>query len=97
MMEEGGSEGAGSSGTVTQRPPPPPSPLTGCYLLIVVGEPHSDRHKELILQQLAQGKFLDNILAFFLERGWGSPSMKKPLSITGREKTLFLFIQFFIR
>lgn len=40
-----------------QRPAPPPSPLTGCYLLIVVGEPHSDRHKEIILQKIAKGKF----------------------------------------
>lgn len=42
--------------TSQKRPPPPPSPLTGCYLLIVVGEPHSDKHKEIILQKIATGK-----------------------------------------
>ncbi|CAH0553673.1 unnamed protein product [Brassicogethes aeneus] len=34
--------------------PPPPSPLTGCYLLIVVGEPHSAEHKDIILQRVAK-------------------------------------------
>lgn len=34
----------------------PPSPLTGCYLLIVLGEPHSDEHKDVILQRLIKGK-----------------------------------------
>ncbi|XP_041674745.1 microtubule-associated protein futsch isoform X2 [Drosophila eugracilis] len=33
----------------------PPSPLTGCYLLIVLGEPHSDEHKDNILQHLLKG------------------------------------------
>lgn len=36
--------------------PPPPSPLTGCYLLIVIGEPHSQEHKNIILQRIAKGK-----------------------------------------
>jgi hypothetical protein len=35
--------------------PPPPSPLTGCYLLIVVGEPHCNEHKDIILQRVAKG------------------------------------------
>lgn len=35
----------------------PPSPLTGCYLLIVVGEPHSQEHKDIILQKLFKGTF----------------------------------------
>ncbi|KAK9694978.1 hypothetical protein QE152_g33180 [Popillia japonica] len=35
--------------------PPPPSPLTGCYLLIVIGEPHSQEHKNIILQRIAKG------------------------------------------
>lgn len=35
----------------------PPSPLTGCYLLIIVGEPHSDGHKDIILQRLLKGMF----------------------------------------
>lgn len=34
----------------------PPSPLTGCYLLIILGEPHSDEHKDVILQRLIKGK-----------------------------------------
>lgn len=34
----------------------PPSPLTGCYLLIVMGEPHSEEHKDNILQHLLKGK-----------------------------------------
>ncbi|KAL1513815.1 hypothetical protein ABEB36_003170 [Hypothenemus hampei] len=41
-----------------QQPPPPPqvpSPLTGCYLLVVVGEPHSQDHKEIILQKISKG------------------------------------------
>ncbi|XP_030756880.1 microtubule-associated protein futsch [Sitophilus oryzae] len=35
--------------------PPPPSPLTGCYLLVVVGEPHTEEHKDIILQRIAKG------------------------------------------
>merc|ERR1712110_1244123 len=31
------------------------SPLSGAYLLIVVGEPFSEEHKKLILQKLQQG------------------------------------------
>ena len=34
----------------------PPSPLTGCYLLIIIGEPHSQEHKDIILQRLIKGK-----------------------------------------
>lgn len=33
----------------------PPSPLTGCYLMIVIGEPYSDEHKDIILQRLLKG------------------------------------------
>lgn len=33
----------------------PPSPLTGCYLLIVLGDPHSEDHKNSILQYLLKG------------------------------------------
>lgn len=36
---------------------PPPSPLTGCYLLIIVGEPHSQEHKDVILQRLVKGNY----------------------------------------
>lgn len=35
----------------------PPSPLTGCYLLIVIGEPHTSEHKDIILQRLVKGTF----------------------------------------
>lgn len=38
----------------------PPSPLTGCYLLIVIGEPYSQEHKDIILQKLLKGKFRIN-------------------------------------
>lgn len=34
----------------------PPSPLTGCYLLIVIGEPYSHEHKDIIIQKLLKGK-----------------------------------------
>lgn len=34
----------------------PPSPLTGCYLLIVISEPYSQDHKDIILQKLLKGK-----------------------------------------
>lgn len=47
------------SGPSQRRPPPPPSPLTGCYLLIIIGEPHSERHKEIILQKISKGKPAD--------------------------------------
>ena len=39
-----------------QQVPPQLSPLSGAYLLIVVGEPFSEEHKKLILQKLQQGK-----------------------------------------
>lgn len=35
----------------------PPSPLTGCYILIILGEPHSQEHKDIILQRLLKGNF----------------------------------------
>merc|ERR1711970_479178 len=35
--------------------PPQLSPLSGAYLLIVVGEPFSEEHKKLILQKIQQG------------------------------------------
>lgn len=34
----------------------PPSPLTGCYLLIIIGEPNSAEHKDIILQRLIKGE-----------------------------------------
>ena len=36
------------------------SPLSGAYLLIVVGEPFSEEHKKLILNKLQQGKTEDH-------------------------------------
>lgn len=42
----------------------PPSPLTGCYLLIVIGEPYSVDHKDIILQKLLKGKFIKNYSDF---------------------------------
>merc|ERR1712198_143980 len=35
--------------------PPQLSPLSGAYLLVVVGEPFSEEHKQLILQKIQQG------------------------------------------
>merc|ERR1711909_261081 len=37
--------------------PPQLSPLSGAYLLIVVGEPFSEEHKKLILQKIQQGLY----------------------------------------
>lgn len=57
---DGGGTGESAAQLDTQQapgaPPPPPSPLSGCYLLIVVGEPHSPEHKEIILQRIAKGR-----------------------------------------
>lgn len=39
----------------------PPSPLTGCYLLIILGEPHSREHKDIILQRLLKGNSISNL------------------------------------
>jgi hypothetical protein len=39
-------------------PPPAPSPLSGGYLLIVIGEPHCEEHTQLILQRLAKGTLI---------------------------------------
>merc|ERR1711913_144320 len=41
--------------------PPQLSPLSGAYLLIVVGEPFSEEHKKLILQKIQQGLHTWNI------------------------------------
>jgi hypothetical protein len=47
--------GACSDGPTSLVGAGPPSPLTGCYLLIVVGEPHTAEHKDMILQRLIKG------------------------------------------
>lgn len=52
------SDTVGVNGDAARQIPPPPSPVTGCYLLIVVGEPHSDEHKDIILQRIAKGLLL---------------------------------------
>jgi hypothetical protein len=39
----------------------PPSPLTGCYLLIVVGEPFSIEHKDIIIQRILKGELSTKI------------------------------------
>ncbi|XP_032685618.1 microtubule-associated protein futsch isoform X2 [Odontomachus brunneus] len=41
--------------TQQQQQHPPPSPLSGCYLLVVLPEPHTAQHKDLILNRLAKG------------------------------------------
>jgi len=47
------------SSTVQQQHPPP-SPLSGCYLLVVLPEPHTAQHKDLILNRLAKGKSVND-------------------------------------
>jgi hypothetical protein len=46
------------SSAAVEAPPTggPPSPLSGAYLLVVVGEPHTEEDKEVILKKIAQGK-----------------------------------------
>ncbi|GJQ80142.1 futsch [Trypoxylus dichotomus] len=61
--------------------PPPPSPLTGCYLLIVIGEPHSQEHKNIVLQRIAKGK---------LPRYITKRRVKIRLSFTGNSENLDL-------
>ncbi|KAJ2938458.1 hypothetical protein O0L34_g12897 [Tuta absoluta] len=51
-----------SLGTEVSASVPPPSPLTGCYLLAVIGEPHTHEHKEIILQRLVKGTSISSRL-----------------------------------
>ncbi|CAD1480770.1 unnamed protein product, partial [Heterotrigona itama] len=51
----------------SQQQHPPPSPLSGCYLLVVLPEPHTAQHKDLILNRLAKGK-RDLIKALIIEK-----------------------------
>lgn len=46
----------------------PPSPLTGCYLLIILGEPHSQEHKDIILQRLLKGNFPLFVMTSFVRK-----------------------------
>lgn len=59
--ETTGQETTTDNNKTTNDAPPnyePPSPLTGCYLLIIVGEPHSPEHKDIILQRLLKGNWI---------------------------------------
>lgn len=57
--------GTGSPAQQTPgAPPPAPSPLSGCYLLIVIGEPHSPEHKDIILQRIAKGRANDSNVGY---------------------------------
>lgn len=44
-----------------QQQHPPPSPLSGCYVLVVLPEPHTAQHKDLILNRLAKGELFSQI------------------------------------
>lgn len=57
-IEENGGQNGDTDGPSSLVGMGPPSPLTGCYLLIILGEPHSAEHKDIILQRLVKGKFL---------------------------------------
>merc|ERR1739838_594879 len=46
---------------MVETAPPQLSPLSGAYLLIVVGEPFSEEHKKLILQKIQQGLLTWNV------------------------------------
>ncbi|KAL0131968.1 hypothetical protein PUN28_000025 [Cardiocondyla obscurior] len=60
-VEQTASPSTPIAGTAVQQQPqqphqhPPPSPLSGCYLLVVLPEPHTAQHKDLILNRLAKG------------------------------------------
>ena len=62
MAADGGQLGAfeaATTGSLSETNPlanaGPPSPLTGCYLLIIIGEPHSEEALRVIVEQLKQG------------------------------------------
>lgn len=63
-----------SLGTEVSASVPPPSPLTGCYLLAVIGEPHTDEHKEIILQRLVKGKSRSNVTVTAVRSPRGIPT-----------------------
>ena len=48
--------GQGQGGDALQQSHPALSPLSGAYLLVIVGEPFSDDHKKLILDKIHQGR-----------------------------------------
>lgn len=55
-IEENGGQNGDTDGPSSLIGMGPPSPLTGSYLLIILGEPHSAEHKDIILQKLVKGK-----------------------------------------
>lgn len=54
-IEENGGHNGEMDGPSSLIGAGPPSPLTGCYLLIILGEPHSPEHKDIIVQKLLKG------------------------------------------
>ncbi|XP_052868777.1 microtubule-associated protein futsch [Anopheles cruzii] len=66
-IDLGGGGGAGSDGPPSILGVGPPSPLTGCYLLIIIGEPHSQDHKDIILQRLIKGFLSWNVGDFHVD------------------------------
>lgn len=81
----------------SQQQHPPPSPLSGCYLLVVLPEPHTAQHKDLILNRLAKGK--SNFLIGIVYRLFFAIQRKKTIHRNnflrnlkkGLEKLEFLF------
>ena len=54
------------------------SPLSGGYLLIILAEPHSQEHKQILLQRLAKGRkknifFLLHCCVYWLSYGGSEP------------------------
>ena len=58
------------SNTGSSLQAPQLSPLSGAYLLIVVGEPFSEEHKKLILNKLQQGKIHDELHHYHSNNCW---------------------------
>jgi hypothetical protein len=98
MIEPGG-DGGGTGDSTTQldpqqvpgAPPPPPSPLSGCYLLIVIGEPHSPEHKEIILQRLAKGR-TSHFIRHLCRHVWEERVSGCTISVAD-EAEVFLFLK----
>lgn len=77
----------------------PPSPLTGCYLLIVIGEPYSSEHKDIILQKLLKGKFIRKKLAFHpvtksSSQAFSLASLDGTISSSSVKKYFFAYVRF---
>lgn len=63
-IEENGGQNGGGDTEPSSLGMGPPSPLTGSYLLIILGEPHSAEHKDIILQRLVKGKCIILLFRF---------------------------------